>query len=140
MTWITTKLLGYVSGGLLIALLAASAFGWLQTSRLSTAHASITTRDGQIVLLRQRVTDDAGKIVSRDKLIGAQNLAVLAMQRAADADRTAYLARIQAADKVAQVYQNQAADIMARQIDTTVDLTRSRAALALITEMIGTRP
>ena len=89
-------------------------------------------------LLTERVNSDRGLIASRDQLIGKQNLAVLAIQQSAQADRTAYLARIAAADKVAKTYQHSADTIMARQIETTDELQRSRAALALIKEMIGT--
>lgn len=140
MSFITTKLLGYVSGGLGIALVLAGGFGWLQTDRLSSARTTITAQLASIGLLEQRIVADSGKIADRDSLINAQNVAVLALKSASDADHAAYLSRIAAADKVAKVYQTQAANIMARQIDTTDELERSRAALKLIQEMIGQRP
>lgn len=138
--WITTKLLGFVSGGLAIALALAVAFGWVQSGRLNVATQRIKDLGGQIVLLEQRVNSDAGLIATRDRLIAAQNQAVLAMQQAADADRKAYEARIAAANKLAQVQEARAKDIMSRHVDTQDELERSRAALALIQEMVGAEP
>lgn len=134
---ITTRLLGFVSGDLALALAAAVVFGWIQTDRLKSAKETIVALDGKAALLVQRITSDRQLIETRDKLITAQNNAVLAMQKAAEADRKAYMARIAAADKVAKVYEAQAADILSRQIETTDELERSRAALALIQEMVG---
>lgn len=137
MSWITTKLLSYVSGGLLSALLAASAFSYLQTTRLEGARNVIAKMTDTVTLLTQRVHSDRALIATRDQLIGKQNAAVLAMHKAAEADRAAYAQRIAAAEKVAKVYKAQAADIMARSTTATDELERSRAALALIEEMIG---
>ena len=134
---ITTRLLGFVSGGLGIALALALGFGWLQTDRLKAAKLTISSQTTNLQLLAQRVISDRGLIASRDQLIGKQNLAVLAIQKSAQADRTAYLARIAAADKVAKTYQNSASNILARQIETRDELERSRAALALIKEVLA---
>lgn len=137
MSFITTKLLGYLSGGLGIALALALAFGWVQTTRLSSARETIDAKAGEIRLLTLRTISDRALIASRDELIAAQNKAVRAMAAAAARDRAAYLARIAAAEKLAKVHQTRATDIMARSIETTDELERSRAALALIQEMIG---
>jgi hypothetical protein len=137
MGWLTRKLLAYVAGGLGLALIAASAFGWLQTDRLNAAKSTITSLKGQVSLLAQRVKSDAQLIQVRDDLIGAQNQAVLAMQQAAEADRSAYQARIAAAEKLAKVQKDRAADIMSRQASTQDELERSREALRLIQEMVG---
>lgn len=135
--WITRRLLGYVSAGLGVLLLASAAFGWLQTDRLNAAKEAITSLKGEVTLLTQRVKSDAQLIAVRDTLIGTQNQAVLAMQKAADADRTAYQARIVAAEKLAKVQKDRAADIMSRQATTQDELERSREALRLIQEMVG---
>ena len=134
---ITTRLLGYLSGGLGVALVAAGAFGWVQTDRLSAAQDLIASMRGEAALLAQRITSDAQLIQSRDDLIGAQNKAVLAMQQAAEADHAAYKARIAAAEKLAANYQASAKDIMSRQASTEDELERSREALRLIQEVVG---
>lgn len=137
MGWLTRKLLAYLAGGLGLALIAASAFGWLQTDRLNAAKRTITSLTGEVSLLTQRVKADVQLIQVRDQLIGTQNQAVLAMQQAADADRVAYQARIVAAEKLAKVQKDRAADIMSRQASTQDELERSREALRLIQEMVG---
>lgn len=137
MTWITRKLLAYLAGGLGALLLAATAFGWVQTDRLGAARETIKSMTGEVSLLTQRVTSDRQLIQTRDDLIAAQNQAVAAMQQAAEADRTAYRARITAANKLAQVQTDRAEDIMSRQATTDDELERSREALRLIQEMVG---
>lgn len=134
---ITTRLLGFVSGGLCIALALAVAFGWLQTDRLSTSRDLVKSLRGEISLLVQRVKSDGQLIATRDQLITAQNTAVLAMHETAEADRAAYKARIAAAEKLAKVQQDRAADIMSRNASTEDELERSREALRLIQEMVG---
>lgn len=134
---ITKRLWAYVSGGLGIALIASVGFGWLQTDRLGSARDLVTSLRGEVALLTQRVQSDAQLLSTRDELIDSQNKAVLAMQQAAEADRTAYKARIAAAEKLAKVQSDRAADIMSRQASTDDELQRSREALKLIQEMVG---
>jgi hypothetical protein len=133
---IPRSLWAYVASGLGIALLASVGFGWLQTERLGSARDLVTSLRGEVALLTQRVQTDAQLITSRDALIDTQNRAVLAMQQAADADRAAYKSRIAAAEKLAKVQSDRAADIMARQASSADELERSREALRLIQEMV----
>jgi len=134
---LSKRLWPFVSGGLGVGLIAAAGFGWLQTERLSSARDLTASLRGEVSLLTQRVQSDAQLITSRDALIDSQNKAVLAMQQAAEADRTAYKARIAAAEKLAKVQSDRAADIMSRQASTDDELQRSREALKLIQEMVG---
>lgn len=137
MTWLTRKLLAYLAGGLGVLLIASAAFGWLQTERLNAARSLVTSLRGEVTLLTQRVKSDFQLIQVRDQLITTQNQAVLAMQQAADADRAAYQSRIAAAEQLAKVQKDRAADIMSRQATTQDELERSREALRLIQEMVG---
>jgi hypothetical protein len=134
---VSKRLFAYVAAGLGIVALAAAAFGGFQTIRLNAAQELATTLRGQIALLTQRVQSDAQLIAVRDQLIGAQNQAVLAMQKASDADREAYKARIAAAEKLAKINNDRAAAIMAKQATTEDELARSREALSLIQEVVG---
>lgn len=134
---LSKRLWTFVSGGLGVGLIAAAGFGWLQMERLSAARDLTASLRGEVSLLTQRVQSDAQLITSRDALIDSQNKAVLAMQQAAEADRTAYKARIAAAEKLAKVQSDRAADIMSRQASTDDELQRSREALKLIQEMVG---
>jgi hypothetical protein len=59
------------------------------------------------------------------------------MQKASDADREAYKARIAAAEKLAKINNDRAAAIMAKQATTEDELARSREALSLIQEVVG---
>lgn len=132
--FVTAKLLGWLSGGLAVALIAASIFGYVQTGRLNSANEAVTALKGQVNAYLIRIKGDAQKIKSRDDLIAEQNTAVIAIQKASEADRVAYQARIAAAQKVAQTYQRRAADIMARQLDSDDELTRCREAAKLLQE------
>lgn len=136
-SWVTLKALGFLSGALGLALLAASAFGWLQTERLGAANATIDAKDLVIETQQTRIENDALAIAQRDALITEQNTAVLALAEASKANRAAYEARIAQADRRAAGYQAEAADIMSRHIETTDELERSRAALSLIHEYVG---
>jgi hypothetical protein len=133
---VTRRLLGYVSGGLALALALTGAFAWLQTARLSSAQELATSLRSTIGLLRQRVNSDSQLIAVRDRLIQSQNTAVLALQKADTSNRKAYEARIASAEKVAKVQQARAADIMARQATTQDELERSREALRLIQQVV----
>lgn len=136
-----TAILGFFkvkSHLILLALLAAAlTFGWVQTSRLDTANAAITSGASANKLLIERVNSDRSLIATRDALIAKQNAAVTNLVEAAKADRTAYLSRIAKADKVAVSYETNAKAILARQITTTDELQRSRAALSLIVETLA---
>jgi hypothetical protein len=131
------KFLSFGSLGLGVALAAASTFGWVQTTRLGAARETIAARDTTIASLNDRVRNDAILIVERDRLIGVQNAAVQAIVTAQANERTAYLARIDQAQKVAGTYKAQAATIMQRNVETTDELERARAALSLIEEVVG---
>jgi hypothetical protein len=109
----------------------------VQTSRLATANVAITSGATANKLLAERVNSDRQLIAGRDALIAKQNQAVDALVAAAQADRSAYLARVSAADKVAKAYEANAEVILASQTDATDELQRSRAALALIVNTLA---
>lgn len=122
---------------LALALLASLSFAAVQTSRLSSTQAGLKAAETSVQLLTERVNSDRSLIASRDILIARQNSAVDQLVNAAKADRTAYLARIDAADKVAKTYEASATSLLARQTEATDELGRARAALALIRETLA---
>ena len=123
---------------ILLVLLALSAtFGWVQTTRLSAAQQTISTGDEARKVLVERISSDRQQIAVRDGLIAKQNAAVTKLVNAAEADRTVYLNRIAAADKVAKTYEASATTILSKQTAATDELQRSRAALALIMETLA---
>lgn len=135
--FLTRKVLGFLSGGLALALALAVAFGWLQTDRLSTARDTIAANAKLVSSYEDRIRSDAGLIKTRDTLIATQNAAVQAIRTAQQGEREAYLGRIAQASSVAKTFQSQAADIMARSEESTDELVRSRAALKLIKDTLA---
>ncbi len=123
---------------ILLALLAVSmAFGYVQTTRLSSSTAAVSAKTQTVKVLTERVNSDRQQIATRDMLIAKQNAAVSKLVTAAQADRTAYLSRIAKADKVATAYERNATALLARTTTATDELQRSRAALALIRETLA---
>jgi F0F1-type ATP synthase epsilon subunit len=109
----------------------------VQTTRLSAAQQTISTGDEARKVLVERISSDRQQIAVRDGLIAKQNAAVTKLVNAAEADRTVYLNRIAAADKVAKTYEASATTILSKQTAATDELQRSRAALALIMETLA---
>jgi antitoxin (DNA-binding transcriptional repressor) of toxin-antitoxin stability system len=135
--FLTTKILGWSTIALGLALLASLTFGVVQSSRLTTANTAIAAKSETIKLAAERINSDRQLIAGRDTLIAKQNAAVAKLVSASQADRTAYLSRIASADKVALTYEASATAILARQTAATDELQRSRAALALIRETLA---
>lgn len=137
MTWLTRKLLGYIAGGLGLALVATGIFGFIQTERLQAARLALAARELVIRTLEDRIANDTLAIQQRDALITEQNNAVLAMAEASKANRKAYELRLAQAERRANGYRAEAEDIMSRHLETQDELERSRAALGLILEVVG---
>jgi hypothetical protein len=135
--FITTKVLGYLAGGLGLALVAAVLFGFIQTERLQATRLALAARELVIQTLEHRITNDQHLIAQRDALINEQNDAVAALAKASEENRRGYVLRVRLAERRADTMQAQAADIMSRQLDTQDELERSRAALRLIHEVLG---
>lgn len=127
---ITTRTLGFLSGGLGLALAATAGFAFVQTERLGAAQDKIETRD-------ERIGQLVSSIQSRDTLIARQNDAVRQLQAQNEADRAAYLERLAAADKRAKVYQGQAARLLKATTEATDELGRCRAAVQLIQDTLA---
>lgn len=137
MQFLTTKVLGYLSGGLSIALVVSAFYIGIQGSRLDAAQETIAAKSLVIETLEDRIDTDQTLIAQRDALIAEQNTAVLALSEASKANRQAYEQRIAQADLRAASYQAQAEYIMSRTLEAEDELERSRAALALIHEVVG---
>lgn len=134
---ITARLLGFVSGGLGLALVACVIFAWVQTGRLSSANDVIKALRGQVEILNVRIIDAQSQIATRDDLITSQNAGIEAITKAVSEHSAAYKARIADADRKAATRQQEAAAIMARQASTEDELGRAREALRLIQEAVG---
>lgn len=119
-----------------LALLASLSFGWMQTQRLESANASITSMASATTTLRERIDSDREIIESRDALIAKQNAGIQALVDAAATNRSIYLTGIAQADKVAKVHQSNAQAILARETAATDELGRAKAALQLITDTL----
>lgn len=137
MQFLTTKVLGYLSGGLSIALVVSAFYIGIQGSRLDAARETIAAQSLVIETLEDRIDTDQALIAQRDALIAEQNTAVLALSEASKANRQAYELRIAQAERRAAGYQAQAEDIMSRTLEAEDELERSRAALALIHDVVG---
>lgn len=136
------KALGFLGAnklivGVFLAFALLGGFAWLQTDRLSSARATIKAQTETVVVLKDRILSDTGRIAERDRLIAKQNAAVLEIVEQQREDRTAYLASIDAANRRAAGLQAQAADIMKRHVETTDELERAREALKLMVEVVG---
>ena len=130
-SWITMKALGYLSGGLGLALVAASIFGWVQTSRLDAAQATIAAKEEVIAAYELRVELDQAKIAERDALIAEQNAAVQALAEASKANRQAYELRIAQAQLVGWLeglFHGIQAAIFAQQVAAKAQLDQMRGA------------
>lgn len=132
-----TRVLGFGSIGLAVALAGASTFGWVQTTRLGAARETISARDETIGTLKVRIANDQVLIAQRDELIDKQNQAVLAISHAQSEQREAYEARLTAANRTAQGYRARATAILAQKTDAVDELERSRAALKLIEDTLA---
>lgn len=136
MTWLTRRLLGFIAGGLGLALAASAAFGFIQTERLQATKLALAARELVIETLEDRIANDAIALAQRDAIIEEQNAAVTAMAEASKANRKAYELRLAQAESRADSLQTQAQDIMTRTLETEDELERSRAALRLIQEVV----
>ncbi|MFC3214641.1 hypothetical protein [Novosphingobium panipatense] len=112
---VTTRALGFLSGGLGLALIGSSIFGYVQTERLSAARETIQAREATIATHKAAVVD-------RDVLIAKQNDAVRQLQAKSEEDRAAYLERLAAADKRAEVYKGQAKSLLTATTEATDEL------------------
>ncbi|MBB3910127.1 hypothetical protein [Sphingomonas desiccabilis] len=142
---ITTKLLGYLSGGLGAAALAASAFAGLQTHRLHGAQ-------GDIATLGQSLKDEKGRadlatttanqrgedLKARDAIIRQQSESLDGLKARSDADRQTYVSGILAADTGAKTHEARATELV--RVPVKVPDDRCEAARALIEqEMLSVR-
>lgn len=127
---VTRRALGFLSGGLGLALIAASGFGYVQTERLQAARETITARN-------ETIEAHKAAVGQRDALIVTQNAAVRQLQEQSEKDRAAYLERLAAADKRAEVYQGQANRLLSATSQATGELGRCRDAVQLIQDTLN---
>ncbi|WP_066803262.1 hypothetical protein [Sphingomonas asaccharolytica] len=134
---ITTKLLGYLSGGLGAAALAASAFAGLQTYRMHAAHEQNATLTSALVKVEAAATLAIGEanargkaLTERDGIIKLQSDSIDGLKSQSDADRAAYIANILKAEDGAKGEEARAAEIVKLPAPAPGD--RCEAARALI--------
>ena len=145
MSWITTKLLGYLSGGLGIALLLSGGFAGLQTYRLGNAQTTVT--DLRASLKDAKAQADFMTIVAnsrgeelkgRDQTITDQSNSIDALARAAKQNRSVYTAGIAKADVSARSNEAQAAQLSAP-VSMPADKQCEAARQLIIEEMRNVR-
>ena len=124
-TWITTKLLTYVSGGLALSLAVTAALLWSTSVQLDVAKDTIENRNDEIALLYSA-------IANRDAAIAKQNAAVAGLRDKADQDRREYLGRIHQAEQQALGYRQQADALLNVNLEATDEIERCRASVDLI--------
>lgn len=135
---ITTKLLGYLSGGLGAVALATSAFAGLQTHRLNETKGTVTTLQGTL----ERADKAFGTVVTvaneraealkgRDGIIQSQTDSIDALDRAAQSDRSVYLAGIARADVGARSNEARAAELIQRPAQAPSDKCEAARVLIL---------
>jgi len=134
---ITTKLLGYVAGGLGAAALAASAFAGIQTHRLDETRGTVTVLQGNLKRADEAfasvvlvANERAEALKGRDGIIRSQSDSIDALDRAAQADRSSYLAGIRKADAGAKAHEARADELI--HMPTPAPADRCEAARALI--------
>ncbi|WP_375292282.1 hypothetical protein [Sphingomonas melonis] len=143
--FITTKLLGILSGGLGAAALAASAFAGIQTHRLHETQGTVTAlRDNldRAAASFDRVVevanDRAQALQGRDEIIKAQSGSIDAIAAQRAQDRATYVSGILQADRGAKTHEARAAELVQAPAKAPDD--RCEAARALIEqEMLGVR-
>jgi hypothetical protein len=131
------KLLGYLSGGLGAAALATSAFAGFQTHRLTESKGTVTTLQGSldradkafatVVLV---ANERAEALKGRDGIIRSQSDSIDALDRAAQADRSSYLAGIRKADAGGKAHEARADELI--HMPTPAPADRCEAARSLI--------
>lgn len=110
---ITTKLLGYVAGGLGILCLLLVGFGTVQTKRLKASRELTKSLQTQVTTVTGIANERATALEGRDAIIALQSASVQALKDQSDKDRASYKSRVaQAAaqarpayDKAAQIIQ-----------------------------------
>lgn len=138
MTFITTKLLSYLAGGLGAAALAASTFAGIQTHRLRETQGTVTNLQGNLKRADEAfasvvlvANERAEALKGRDGIIQSQTDSIDALDRAAQADRSSYLAGIQRADVGAKANESRAAELIQRPAQAPADKCEAARALIL---------
>lgn len=133
---VTTRLLGYLSGGLGLVALSAGAFAGLQTFRLDAAQAQVATlgkaleaEKGRADLSTTVANERTTALRTRDETIAQQSASIDAIRAQASAERTQYLAGIRKADGSAKANEARAAELVRT---VTVPDDRCAAARTLI--------
>lgn len=145
MSIITTKLLGYLSGGLGAAALLASGTAALQTHRLHETQGTVTALRGDLDRAAKAfdtvvitANERAEALKDRDRLIADQSGSIDAISHQRDADRATYVSGILQADRGAKTHEARAAEL--EQAPAKAPDDRCEAARALIEqEMLSVR-
>lgn len=129
---ITTKLLGYLSGGL--GVLAALLLGLLvlQSNRLSAAQARVKAESTRAETYLASANNRAAQITEMNSIIATQTASIEAIQAQAAADRKTYVSGILHADTGAKAHESKAAELV--KVPVKVPYDRCEAARALIEE------
>lgn len=134
---ITTRLLGYLSGGLGLVALSAGAFAGLQTirldatkSELSAVREVVTSEKGRADLSTTVANERTASLRALNGTIAEQSASIDALRAQASADRTQYLAGIRKADGAARGNEARAAELV-RTVTVPAD-DRCAAARTLI--------
>ncbi|MBB3693038.1 hypothetical protein [Sphingomonas sp. BK580] len=135
--FITTKLLGYLSGGLGAFALAAGAFGAVQTHRLHETQGtvkvlrdSMARADNAFATVVTAANERGEALKARDGIISEQTASIDAIQAQRSADRARYVRSIVAADDGAKVHEARAAELVRQ--PTVAPADRCEAARTLI--------
>lgn len=138
MTFITTKLLAYLSGGLGAVALATSAFAGIQTHRLNETKGTVTNLQGNLKRADESfasvvlvANERAEALKGRDGIIQSQTDSIDALDRAALADRSSYLAGIRKADVGAKANETRAAELIRPPAQAPADKCEAARALIL---------
>lgn len=136
---LTSKVLGYVAGGLGAIALAAGAFAGIQTIRLNGAQSTLTATKTALKTVQDErdlaitVANERGlALVQRDQVIQQQSTSIDALAASSDTARSTYLAGIAVANRSAQGNEARAAEII--QLPAPPADARCEAARALIEE------